>query len=191
MATTKSEQPYYTLAEGVPLPRNDTTNQLLTGSGGGFVLLTSTQMIENLAHFSRERIPERSVHAKASGAWGHYEVTDDISDLTDAAFLNGVGNKTEVLMRISTVGPERGSADTVRDFRGFAVKFKTTEGNNDWVFNNQVRNSEKPLLNDNLILLIACILRPRPRQIPFYEPKSQAAPRHERTKWRHVLGFPH
>ena len=143
MAATKSEQSYYTLAEGVPLPRNDTTNQLLTGSGGGFVLLTSTQLIENLAHFSRERIPERSVHAKAAGAWGHYEVTDDISDLTDADFLNGLGNKTEVLMRISTVGPERGSADTVRDFRGFAVKFKTTEGNNDWVFNNQVRNARE------------------------------------------------
>ena len=93
------------------------------------MLLTSTQLIENLAHFSRERIPERTVHAKAAGAWGVFEVTDDISDLTDAAFLNGVGQKTEVLMRISTVGPRAGSADTVRDFRGFAVKFKTTEGN--------------------------------------------------------------
>ena len=129
MATVKPVQSYYTLAEGVPLPRNDTSNQILTGSGGGFVLLTSTQLIENLAHFSRERIPERSVHAKAAGAWGQFEVTDDISDLTDAAFLNGVGNKTEVLMRISMTGPRAGSADTVRDFRGFAVKFKTTEGN--------------------------------------------------------------
>jgi catalase len=133
-----TQDPYYTLAEGVPLPRNDTTNQILTGSGGGFVLLTSTQLIENLAHFSRERIPERTVHAKASAAWGYYEVTDDVSDLTDADFLKGIGKKTEVLTRISTVGPERGSADTVRDFRGFAVKFKTAQGNNDWVFNNQV-----------------------------------------------------
>ena len=135
---TDTEQPYYTLAEGRPLPRNDTSNLLQTGSGGGFVLLTSTQLIENLAHFSRERIPERSVHAKAAGARGYYEVTDDISDLTDADFLNGIGKKTEVLTRISTVGPERGSADTVRDFRGFAIKFKTAQGNNDWVFNNQV-----------------------------------------------------
>lgn len=78
------------------------------------------------------------MHAKAAGARGYYEVTNDISDLTDAAFLNGIGNKSEVLSRISTVGPEKGSADTVRDFRGFAIKFKTTEGNNDWVFNNQV-----------------------------------------------------
>jgi hypothetical protein len=137
-AATRPAQRYYTLAEGKPLPRNDTSDQLRTGSGGGFVLLTSTQLIENLAHFSRERIPERAVHAKAAGAWGYYEVTDDISDLTDAEFLNGIGNKTEVLTRISTVGPERGSADTVRDFRGFAIKFKTTQGNNDWVFNNQV-----------------------------------------------------
>ncbi|KAI9687514.1 MAG: hypothetical protein M1822_002124 [Bathelium mastoideum] len=127
----------YTLAEGVPFRRNDTDERLLTGSGGGHVLLTSTQLIETLAHFSRERIPERTVHAKAAGARGYFEVTHDISDLTDAAFLTGIGNKSEVLVRISTVGPEKGSADTLRDFRGFAIKFKTTEGNNDWVFNNQ------------------------------------------------------
>lgn len=130
--------PYYTLAEGQPLPRNDTSTQIRTGSsGGGYVLLSSTQLIENLAHFSRERIPERSVHAKAAGARGYFEVTDDISDLTNADFLTGVGKKTEVLARISTVGPETGSADTVRDFRGFAVKFKTRQGNHDFVFNNQ------------------------------------------------------
>jgi catalase len=64
----------YTLAEGAPLPRNDTVEQLTTGSGGGYVLLTSTQLIENLAHFARERIPERSVHAKAAGAIGYFEV---------------------------------------------------------------------------------------------------------------------
>ncbi|RMZ83736.1 hypothetical protein DV738_g918, partial [Chaetothyriales sp. CBS 135597] len=128
---------YYTLDSGVPLARNDTVDQLSTGSGGGYVLLTSTQLLENLAHFSRERIPERVVHAKAAAAKGYYEVTDDVSDITDADFLNGLGKKTEVLMRIPTTGPERGSADTVRDFRGFAVKFKTSEGNQDWVFNNQ------------------------------------------------------
>lgn len=127
----------YTLDNGVPQPRDDTVDQLSTGLGGGYVLLTSTQLIENLAHFSRERIPERVVHAKASGARGYYEVTDDVSDITDADFLTGIGKKTEVLMRIPTTGPEKGSADTVRDFRGFAIKFKTEEGNQDWVFNNQ------------------------------------------------------
>jgi catalase len=131
--------PFYTLAEGQPRARNDTAEQLRTsGGGGGFVLLTSTQLLENLAHFSRERIPERVVHAKAAGARGYFEVTDDISDLTDAEFMNGIGNKTEVLVRIATTGPERGSADTVRDFRGFAVKLKTKEGNQDFVMNNQV-----------------------------------------------------
>ncbi|KAI0833907.1 catalase [Hypoxylon sp. FL0890] len=149
---TIPETPYYTLAEGQPLPRNDTSNQIRTGSGGGFVLLTSTQLIENLAHFARERIPERSVHAKAAGARGYFEVTEDISDLTDADFLTGIGKKTDVLVRISTVAPERGAADTVRDFRGFAMKFKTNQGNQDFVFNNQpvffVRDPTKfPSLN--------------------------------------------
>ena len=131
--------PFYTLAEGQPRHRNDTSEQLRTGSGGGFLLMTSTQLIENLAHFSRERIPERSVHAKAVGARGYFEVTDDISDITDADFLTGIGKRTDVLARIATTGPEKGSADTVRDFRGFAIKFKTSEGNQDWVFNNQVK----------------------------------------------------
>lgn len=135
MATTT---PFYTLAEGQPRHRNDTSEQLRVGSGGGFLLMTSTQLIENLAHFSRERIPERSVHAKAAGARGYFEVIDDISDITDADFLTGIGNQCECLVRIATTGPEKGSADTVRDFRGFAMKFKTAEGNQDWVFNNQV-----------------------------------------------------
>ncbi|KAI1383442.1 catalase [Hypoxylon trugodes] len=153
MSLEAAQTPYYTLAEGQALPRNDTSAQIRTASGGGgFVLLTSTQLIENLAHFARERIPERSVHAKAAGARGYFEVTDDISDLTDADFLTGIGKKTEALVRISTVGPERGSADTVRDFRGFAMKFKTAQGNQDFVFNNQpvffVRDPTKfPSLN--------------------------------------------
>jgi catalase len=134
----------YTLAEGAPQARNDTIEQISTGSGGGFVLFTSTQLFENLAHFSRERIPERTVHAKATGARGFYEVTDDVSDVTDADFMTGIGKKSEVLMRISTVGPRAGSADTVRDFRGFAVKFKTNEGNQDFVFNNQVGLADLP-----------------------------------------------
>ncbi|KIX03913.1 uncharacterized protein Z518_07466 [Rhinocladiella mackenziei CBS 650.93] len=94
----------------------------MTGSGGGFVLLTSTQLLETLAHFSGERIPEKAVHAKAAGARGYYEVTDDVSDITDADFLTGIG---------------KGQMYTVGDFRGFAVKFKTNQDNNNWVFNNQ------------------------------------------------------
>lgn len=131
------QQNFYTLAEGAPLPRNDTSVQVRNKQGGGLVLLQDTQLIETLAHFSRERIPERVVHAKAVGARGYFEVTHDISDITDADFLNGIGKRTELLTRISTVGPESGSADTIRDFHGWAIKFKTAEGNNDWVFNNQ------------------------------------------------------
>ena len=142
--------PVYTLAEGQPQHRNDTSDQIRTGSGGGFLLMTSTQLIENLAHFSRERIPERSVHAKATGARGYFEVTDNVSDITDADFLTVIGKRTDVLARIATTGPEKGSADTVRDFRGFAMKFKTAEGNQDWVFNNQVNLPPGHIISDSL-----------------------------------------
>lgn len=78
------------------------------------------------------------MHAHACGAFGEFEVTHDVSDITSADFLNGIGKKTRCMARISTVGPERGAADTVRDVRGFAMKFYTDEGNNDWVFNDIV-----------------------------------------------------
>lgn len=75
------------------------------------------------------------VHAKAAGAWGEFEVTHDVSDLTDAGFLSSVGKKTKVLTRISTVAGEKGASDTVRDVRGWAFKFFTEQGNQDFVFN--------------------------------------------------------
>jgi catalase len=76
------------------------------------------------------------VHAKGAGAYGEFEVTDDISDLTSAAVFSNVGKKTRTLVRFSTVGGEKGSPDSARDPRGFAIKFYTEEGNHDWVFNN-------------------------------------------------------
>jgi catalase len=82
-----------------------------------------------IAHFNR------SVHAKAAGAWGEFEVTHDASDLTDAKFLTGIGKKTKVLCRISTVAGEKGASDTVRDVRGWAMKIFTEDGNQDFVFN--------------------------------------------------------
>ncbi|EAW08966.1 catalase [Aspergillus clavatus NRRL 1] len=127
---------HYTLAEGCPYSNAATSVQLRDGRGGGLSLLQDTQLIESLAHFSRERIPERVVHAKAAGAHGVFEVTDDNSDITSACFLNGVGKKTECLVRISTVGGESGSSDTLRDVHGFAMKFFTEEGNQDFIFNN-------------------------------------------------------
>ncbi|KAK6531116.1 hypothetical protein TWF281_007941 [Arthrobotrys megalospora] len=127
--------PTYTLAEGVPYA-SASTAQHFGGNGiKGLMLLQDTQLIETLAHFSRERIPERVVHASGVGAWGELEVTHDISELTDAKFLNGVGKKSKVLLRVSTVGPERGGADTIRDVRGWGMKIFTEEGNQDFVFN--------------------------------------------------------
>ena len=92
--------------------------------------------IDLIAHFDRERIPERVVHAKGAGAHGTFEVTHDISDLTCAKLFSKVGNKAKATLRFSTVGGESGSADTARDPRGFAIKLRTEDGNLDWVFNN-------------------------------------------------------
>ena len=164
------QQQLYTLSEGQSQPRNDTSTGLRTIDGGSYMLLSDTQLIETIAHFSRERIPERVVHAKAAGAKGYFEVTDDISDITDADFLCGIDKKTEVITRISTVGPKRGSADTVRDFRGWATKFKTVAGNNDWVFNNQVGSNIFRVPDFSLFTKqIACFLRPRSHQISLHE----------------------
>lgn len=120
----------------------------------------------------------RVVHAKAAGAWGEFEVTNDISFLTSAKFLNGVGKKTPVLFRLSTTGGEKGSADTVRDVRGFSVKFFTEDGNHDIVGNHVVSllslGSPSHLTN----LFQAGVFCARSNSIPFPQQKSQEAPRH-------------
>ncbi|GFF98093.1 catalase [Aspergillus udagawae] len=103
---------YYTLAEGCPFASSETA-VLMRGRGVGGV-----------------------VHAKAVGAYGEFEATRDCSDFTSASFLNEAGKKTPLLLRVSTVGPEAGSADTARDVHGWAMKLYTDEGNQDWVFNN-------------------------------------------------------
>src|SRR5258706_11354720 len=89
-----------------------------------------------MAQFNRERVPERVVHAKGSGAFGYFEVTQDVTPWTKAAFLNKIGKRTPLVIRFSTVAGELGSADTVRDPRGFAIKFCTEEGSYDMVGNN-------------------------------------------------------
>ncbi|EPE24099.1 Heme-dependent catalase-like protein [Glarea lozoyensis ATCC 20868] len=131
------DNPVYTLAEGCPVgdPSASVILKGITPGSGGLSLLEDTQLLETLAHFPRERIPERVVHAKAAGAWGEFEVTHDISDVTSAAFLSEVGKKTKVLARLSTVAGEKGSSDTARDIRGFALKMFTEEGNWDFVGN--------------------------------------------------------
>lgn len=104
----------------------------------GLMLLQDTQLIETRAHLNRERIPERVVHALAAGAWGAFEVTHDISHFTNAKFFNGIGAKSKALIRVSTVGPGAGSADTLRDVRGWALKIFTEKGNQYFVFNDIV-----------------------------------------------------
>lgn len=110
--------------------------QAMTAGSRGPVLLQDVQLLEQMQHFNRERIPERQVHAKGSGAYGTFTVTQDVSHYTSADFLSAVGKQTEVFLRFSTVAGERGAADAERDVRGFALRFYTNEGNWDLVGNN-------------------------------------------------------
>lgn len=107
-----------------------------TAGARGPVLVQDYQLLEKLAHFNRERIPERVVHAKGAGAKGYFELTRDMSDYTMAGLFNGLGKKTPVITRFSQVAGEAGYPDTYRDVRGFAVRFYTDEGNYDIVGNN-------------------------------------------------------
>lgn len=108
----------------------------LTVGQPGPILLQDNVLIDELAHFERERIPERVVHAKGAGAFGYFEVTNDITKYSAAKVFHPIGKKTPIGVRFSTVGGESGSADTVRDPRGFAVKFYTEDGIWDIVGNN-------------------------------------------------------
>ncbi|HEX8786128.1 MAG TPA: catalase, partial [Telluria sp.] len=122
-----------TTASGIPVA--DDQNSITAGPRGP-VLLQDVHLIEKLQHFNRERIPERVVHAKGSGAYGSFTVTHDITQYTKARLFSQVGKQTATFLRFSTVGGEKGSADTERDPRGFAVRFYTEEGNWDLVGNN-------------------------------------------------------
>ena len=116
-------------------PIADNQNSLSAGPRGP-LLIQDYQLLEKLAHQNRERIPERTVHAKGSGAYGTFTVTHDITKYSKAAIFSQVGKRTEALLRFSTVAGERGAADAERDVRGFALKFYTEEGNWDMVGNN-------------------------------------------------------
>jgi len=107
-----------------------------TAGSRGPVLIEDFTLLDHMAAFDRERIPERVVHAKGAGAFGYFEVTHDITKYTRAKVFEKVGKRTPVAVRFSTVGGESGSADTARDPRGFAVKFYTDDGNWDLVGNN-------------------------------------------------------
>jgi catalase len=122
-----------TTVAGAPVWDNQ---NVITAGARGPMLLQDVWFLEKLAHFDREVIPERRMHAKGSGAYGTFTVTNDISRYTSAAIFSAVGKQTELFVRFSTVAGERGAADAERDIRGFAVKFYTEQGNWDLVGNN-------------------------------------------------------
>lgn len=128
-----SDKKKLTTAFGAPVPDN---NNSMTAGKRGPVLMQDVWLMEKLGHFAREVIPERRMHAKGSGAFGTFTVTNDITKYTKAILFSEVGKKTDLFVRFSTVAGERGAADAERDIRGFAVKFYTEEGNWDLVGNN-------------------------------------------------------
>lgn len=129
----EEKKPKHTTTDaGIPVSSDEHS---LTVGPDGPILLQDHYLIEQMANFNRERIPERQPHAKGSGAFGHFEVTKDVSAYTKAAVFQPK-TKTDTLIRFSTVAGERGSPDTWRDPRGFALKFYTSEGNYDMVGNN-------------------------------------------------------
>ncbi len=150
------EKKKLTAANGRPIADNQNSQ---TAGQRGPVMLQDPWLIEKLAHFDREVIPERRMHAKGSGAYGTFTVTHDITKYTRAAIFSKVGKQTECFVRFSTVAGERGAADAERDIRGFAMKFYTEEGNWDLVGNNTpvffLRDPLKfPDLNHRVVFLI-------------------------------------
>lgn len=127
------EKKRMTSANGRPVADNQNVQ---TAGHPGVVTLQDPWYIEKLGHFDREVIPERRMHAKGSGAYGTFTVTNDITKYTKAAIFSEIGKKTDCFVRFSTVAGERGAADAERDIRGFAIKFYTEEGNWDLVGNN-------------------------------------------------------
>jgi catalase len=127
------QPPFTTNDSGVPAPSDEFS---LTAGPSGPSLLQDHYVVQKMQHFNRERVPERVVHAKGAGAHGFFEVTADVTWFTKASFLSKVGRRTPMFARFSTVAGESGYADTVRDPRGFSLKFYTDEGNYDLVGNN-------------------------------------------------------
>ncbi|XP_058796800.1 catalase [Phymastichus coffea] len=127
------DPPTLLTANGAPIANKKASQ---TVGPRGPLLLQDFVYLDEMSHFDRERIPERVVHAKGAGAFGYFEVTHDITKYCKAKIFSNIGKKTPLAVRFSTVGGESGSADTVRDPRGFAVKFYTEEGIWDLVGNN-------------------------------------------------------
>src|SRR6188474_1275146 len=123
------------LTSAVGIPYTEHEDSMTVGKRGP-ILLQDYILHEKMAHFNRERIPERVVHAKGTGVFGKFTVTHDITKFTKAKLFDRIGKETKLFVRFSTVGGEKGSADSERDPRGFAVKFYTEDGNWDLTGNN-------------------------------------------------------
>ena len=121
-----------TNASGIPIANNEVSK---SAGKYGPLLLEDYDLLEKMAHFNRERIPERVVHALGAGAYGTFTVTDDITHLTKAKLFSEVGKETEVFARFSTVAKSKGGSDIYRDLRGFSLKHYTEDGNWDMVGN--------------------------------------------------------
>ncbi|MDR2644337.1 MAG: catalase, partial [Planctomycetaceae bacterium] len=117
---SKEQTQILTTQSGTPVADNQ---NIQTAGAHGPALLQNVWLMEKLAHFNRERIPERVVHAKGSGAYGTLTITGDITKYSKAKIFSQIGKQTPLFIRFSTVAGERGAADTERDVRGFAVKF--------------------------------------------------------------------
>ena len=133
MSEQNQKPPRTTNDSGVPAPSDEFS---LTVGPGGPIVLHDHYVVQKMQHFNRERVPERVVHAKGSGAHGFFEVSEDVTQFTKASVFSEVGKRTPVFVRFSTVAGELGSPDSVRDPRGFAVRLYTEEGNWDLVGNN-------------------------------------------------------
>ncbi|ROW08805.1 hypothetical protein VMCG_02700 [Cytospora schulzeri] len=127
---------YLTTMNGAPI-LNPNSSQRIGNQLRGTLLLQDVNLIEMIQSLDRERVPERVVHARGCGAYGYFEVTRDMTDVTSAEFLDRVGKRTPLFARFSTTTGERGSPETIRDVRGFAFKLYTPEGNLDWAFLSQ------------------------------------------------------
>ena len=125
-----AKRPTLTTSSRILVPDNQNS---ITAGPRGPVLMQDFHLLEKLAHQNRERIPERTVHANGSGAYGTLSVTNDITKYTRVAALSKVGKTAKAFLRFSTVAGERGAADAERDVRGFALRFHTEEGNRDIV----------------------------------------------------------
>ncbi len=187
-----------TMSTGAPAPSD--RNSLTIGPDGPIVL-HDVHFLEQMAHFNREKVPERQPHAKGAGAFGVFETTEDVSKYTKAALFQP-GTKTDMLIRFSTVAGEMGSPDTWRDVRGFSIKFYTSEGNYDLVGNNTpvffVRDPMKfPHFIRSQKRLPDSGLRDNHMQWDFWSSNPESAhqvtylmgPRGLPRTWRHMNGY--